>query len=107
MIIHKFTKQIQTQSHRPNENWMGEDWVLVPETEENPEETAEPRTVPINQELIAKIVANAPYMEFVLDKDGQLVDVTPTERPQEEQGVDEITQLQLAVAELATLMGGA
>lgn len=65
MIINTQTKGYQMQSTRTYpENWEGEGWLPVP------------------PELEEKVRENYPYYELVI-QDGALVDVTPTERPEE------------------------
>lgn len=66
MLIHKVDKYIVNRQDMPNENWIGEDFYLVDS----------------DSELAEKIRENYPYFEFVLDDDGNLIDVTPTERPE-------------------------
>lgn len=66
MLIHKVDKYIVNRQDMPNENWIGEDFYLVDS----------------DSELAEKIRENYPYFEFVLDDNGNLIDVTPTERPE-------------------------
>ena len=66
MLIHKNDKYYVERQDMPNENWIGEDFYLVDS----------------DSELAEKIRENYPYFEFVLDDDGNLIDVTPTERPE-------------------------
>ena len=66
MLIHKNDKYIVDRQGMPNENWIGEDFYLVDS----------------DSELAEKIRENYPYFEFVLDDDGNLIDITPTERPE-------------------------
>lgn len=42
-----------------------------------------------NKSLIQKIVVNAPYYDFVLDEEGKLIDIIPTERPEPEPVIPE------------------
>ena len=65
MIINKQDKTFQTQSHRPAENWLGDDWFMVPD----------------GTELAEKILANYPNFDLVLDGEGELIDITPTDPP--------------------------
>ena len=62
MIINKTTCHVQTMSTHPNDNWMGDDWALVPER------------------LKSKAVEYAPYCSLVWD-DEELVDIIDTGRP--------------------------
>ena len=66
MIIHKNTKSIEILSGFPNENFGDYENVFV---------------VDDTSELAQKIKENAPYLEFVLDAVGNLIDITPTEKP--------------------------
>lgn len=64
MILNTENKGYEEQSHRAYpENWNGEGWLPVP------------------IELEAKVRANSPYCELVIE-DGVLTDITPTERPE-------------------------
>ena len=50
---------------------------------------------PTNAELIAKIKAYAPYFDYVLDDDGNLIDVIKTaDKPEPDQRPDPIADLQ-------------
>lgn len=65
MIVDKQTKGYQQQSHRPAENWLNdEEYFLVPD----------------GTELADQIIEHYPYFDFVIE-DGELVGITPTERP--------------------------
>ena len=59
-------KLIQTCSLYPNSDWTGEAEFVIDET--NPD----------NQDLINKIKEFAPYFDYVLDDDGNLIDVIKT-----------------------------
>ena len=89
MIINKTTKSIEHQSHRPNENWMGDGWFLVPD----------------GTELADKILACAPNFDIIV-KGGKLLDVMPTEplepepEPLEPPALDYVT-----FADLAEMLG--
>ena len=69
MIVFEDGRYAQN-SKFPDRDWYNEGNYVVDETKEE------------NQWLIKKIEENAPYMELVVE-DGELVDVTPTERPPE------------------------
>lgn len=67
MIVYKDKSFIKMSSH-PNDNWKGDaDWVLDDYNQE---------------ELENKIILNYPYFEFVLDENGNIVDVEPYDPPQ-------------------------
>ena len=57
MIINKTTKQVQTMSTHPNDNWLGDEWSLVP------------------PELHAKALEFAPFCDLTFDGD-TLTDIT-------------------------------
>jgi len=66
MIINKTTYQVQTISTHPNDNWMGNEWALVP------------------PELHAKALELAPYCELVFNGEA-LTDITDSgTRPEPE-----------------------
>lgn len=68
MIVYK-DKTFEKWSEHTNGDWKGDaDWVLNDNTQ---------------QELEDKIINNYPYFDFVIDADGRLIDVKPTERPPE------------------------
>ena len=68
MIVFKDNKLFQPRSDKPNENWLEETEIFVVED---------------GSELAKKIEEYAPYYNFVVDETGELVDITPTERPPE------------------------
>lgn len=67
MIINRITKSYVERSDKPNENWATDKSAYY--------------LVDSNSELATKIRDNAPFMDFVTDNNGNLIDVTPTERP--------------------------
>ena len=68
MNINKTTKSFETLFNSPRENWTDKNDVFVVED---------------GSPLAQKIELNAPYFDFVLDSQGNLIDITPTERPPE------------------------
>ena len=66
MIIKRGTTHPITISHYPNNNWTGDDSYIV---------------VDDNSELGKKISQHAPYYTEILNANGELIDITPTERP--------------------------
>jgi hypothetical protein len=68
MIINKETMGAPSMSTRPDENWMGEGWILVPKGLEN------------------KVMDHAPYCTLEFDGEGNLTDIAPTERPDPQPG---------------------
>lgn len=64
MIVNFADKTYEIQSDRkPDENWMGDGWMAMDE----------------NSELGKKIIAHAPFYDFVYEED-KVVDITPLER---------------------------
>jgi len=66
MIIEKGTKRPITMLSKPNENWTSDDSFFV---------------VDDNSGLGQKILQYAPYYDEILDSNGVLIDIVPTERP--------------------------
>lgn len=97
MIIHRKTKGFQIRSDKPNENWTDEDCFIVED----------------GSTLANKIIENYPYYDFILDDNGELISIEPTERPQPQdpqpsEEEKKIQELEQAIAELTILvaMGG-
>ena len=67
MLISKKSKQVIEIVGKPADNWIGDTHYLVDS----------------RNELAKKIRENAPYFDFELDENGELIDITPTERPPE------------------------
>ena len=77
MVVNKNTKGFQTRSDKPNNNWLGEGWYLVKD----------------DTELADKIMRLYPRFDFVLDDNGELIDVEEipyTEKELKQQEVDGI-----------------
>ena len=77
MIVNKITKRFQTRSDMPNFNWLGEEWYVVKD----------------NSLLAQKIQKFFPRFEFVLDENGELIDVEEipyTEKELKQQEVDKV-----------------
>lgn len=68
MIIDKANKGFQTRSDIQNENWTNDDVFIVDDS----------------SELALKVTQYYPYYDFILGVDGDLIDITPTERPIEQ-----------------------
>lgn len=82
MIVNLKTKRYETRSDMPNSNWRDGEWYTLPD----------------NSGLAKKIQRLYPRFEFVLDENGNLVDVVEIPKTQEEvnnERVEEIkTQLE-------------
>jgi hypothetical protein len=65
MIINKETKMFQTRSDKPYENWTNDDCFVIPD----------------NSEIAQKIIGFYPYYDFVLDEEGNLIDIVQIEPP--------------------------
>ena len=83
MLIDKQNKSYCIRPDMPDVNWAPDDenYVFVNEN------TKEGRI------LMDKIIQHAPYFDFVLDEHNQLVDITPTERPEEALGAVQSAKL--------------
>lgn len=68
MIIHKTNYAIQTMSIHPNENWMDDDWILVP------------------TELESKATQYAPFCTLVINKNEELTDIIDDQNARLESG---------------------
>lgn len=63
MIINKINKSFMSRSDKPNENWIHDDNYFV---------------VPDNSDLYSKVLAYSPNIDFVLNEDGDLIDIVET-----------------------------
>ena len=96
MIIDKNTKCYSFNSCFPNENFtnLSDDEVFVVD-ETNPE----------NKMLISKVLEHSPYMDFVTNEAGDLIDIIPLPKPEPdplpspEPSIEELYAQQLAQAE--------
>ena len=73
MLVGKQHKDYIIRPDKPSTNWALEtgEYYLVNEATQ------------VGKALAEKIIQHAPYFDFVLDKHNQLVDIMPTERPEE------------------------
>lgn len=81
MLVDKQNRGYMMSPDMPDINWAGDDYFLVDESTKN------------GRTLADKIIQHAPYFDFVLDKHNQLVDIIPTERPEEALGVVQSAKL--------------
>jgi len=79
MIVNKNTKGYLIRSDKPNENWTEDDCFIVDD----------------NSILASKIQKHYPYFDFVLDEEGNLIDIITIERPinMDELKIEKIKQL--------------
>ena len=68
MIVRE-DRNFESLSVYPNTDWYNEGNYVVDETTEE------------GKPLVNKIKEHSPYFDFVLDGEGNLIDITPTERP--------------------------
>lgn len=90
MIVRK-DKTFETNSQFPNVDWYNEENYVVDETTE------------VGRVLARKIIENYPYFNFVLDSEGKLIDISPTERPVLDPVEEEKTELKLIQERLTQL----
>lgn len=77
MIVNKKTKIFQIRSDRPNSNWMGADWFLVND----------------NYALAQKIDELYPNFDFVLDNNGNLIDIVEIPKSKEELDKERVAEI--------------
>ena len=91
MIINKVNKSCQTRSDMPNNNWLDDNWYLVDDS----------------SELAQKIQKLFPRFDFVLDDNGELVDVIEIPKTQKEINAERIKEIHLALEELDQIINRA
>lgn len=91
MLISKNTKQILTRSDMPNTNWLGEEWYVVKD----------------NSMLAKKIEQFYPRFDFVLDDNGNLIDVVEVPKTQEEINSERAEEIKTELTELDTTINRA
>lgn len=67
MIVKLSTGEIQSMSTHPHDNWMGDEWTLIP------------------AELEDEVMSLLPYVGFTVDDDGNIVGVYSIEPEAEEE----------------------
>lgn len=77
MIINKNTKKYQTRSDMPNTNWLDNNWFVVAD----------------NSPLALKAQELFPYFDFVLDDNGNLIDIIEISKTEEELKQEQIQQI--------------
>jgi len=84
MIINKKNKTYQTRSDKPNFNWLDNNWYVIKD----------------NSELAHKIQRLYPKFDFVLDDNGELIDVTEILKTKHELNIERIDKIHLALEDL-------
>lgn len=85
MIVHKFHKEFQTRSDASNFNWLAsEEWYLVPD----------------NTPLANKIIELYPRYDFVLDDNGNLIDVVEIPKTEEEINQERVEEIKAELEQL-------
>lgn len=78
MLVNKITKAFQTRSDASNFNWLeSEDWYVVDD----------------NSELAQNIQKLFPRFDFVLDDNGNLIDVVEVPKTQEEINTERVEEI--------------
>ena len=91
MIVNKLNKGFQTRQDKPNSNWLGEEWFLVPD----------------NSPLANKIERLYPRYDFVLDGNGNLLDIVEIPKTKEEINQERIEDIKSELNELDTTINRA
>ena len=84
MLINKITKTYQTRSDMADINWIGDEWYLIPD----------------NAPLAQKVQNLFPRFDFVIDDNGELIDVVEIPKTQEEINNERVEEIKY---ELETL----
>lgn len=85
MIVNKINKGYQTRSDASNFNWLkNDDWYVVDD----------------NSQTAKKIQQLYPRYEFVLDEEGELIDVEPIPKTQEEINQERAEEIKAELKEL-------
>ena len=92
MIVNKLNKAFQTRSDASNFNWLNsEDWYLIAD----------------NSPLARKVKQLFPRFDFVLDDDGNLIDVVEIPKTQEEINSERAEEIKNELIELDTTINRA
>ena len=84
MIVNKLNKCYQTRSDMPNTNWMNDDWYLVED----------------NSPLAIKVQQLFPHFDFVLDENGNLIDIIEIEKTAEEIKQEKIEEIDRELSDI-------
>ena len=77
MIINKINKILQTRSDMPNTNWLNDDWFVIAD----------------NSPLALKAQELFPHFDFVLNENGDLIDIIELAKTEEELKQEQIQQI--------------
>ena len=77
MIVNKLNKCYQTRSDMPNTNWMDNNWYLVED----------------NSPLAIRVQQLFPNFDFVLNENGDLIDIIELAKTEEELKQEQIQQI--------------
>lgn len=77
MIINKISKDLQTRSDMPNKNWLGNDWVVVPD----------------GSELSQKAEKFFPRFDIVFDENNNVVDIVEVSKTELELKQDRLSEI--------------
>lgn len=91
MIVNINDKSFQTRSDRPDTNWLGDEWVIVPD----------------NSELANKIMQLFPRFDLVLDENDNVVDVVEVAKTDEELNQEKIAEIKEELNELDKIINRA
>ena len=91
MLVNKYTKDFQTRSDLPNYNWLDDNYYAVDD----------------NSELAQKIQKLYPRFDFVLDGNGNLIDVVEIPKTQEEINSERAEEIKTELTELDTTINRA
>ena len=78
MIINKINKNFMSRSDKPNENWLHDDNYFV---------------IPDDSDLYNKALIYSPNIEFVIDEDGNLLDIIGTPKSRIEEIDEELASI--------------
>lgn len=91
MLVNKKNKTYQTRSDKPNYNWLDDNWYVVADS----------------SELANKIIKLYPRFDFVLDDNGELVDVVEIAKTQEELNHERAEEIKSELNDLDTTINRA
>ena len=91
MIINKLNKTFQTRSDKPNSNWLGKEW----------------RVVPDDSVLANKIMQLFPRFDLVLDENDNVIDVVEVPKTDEELKLERVAEIEQELEELDKIINRA